>query len=298
MVLKRWNEGGIVYMKIGMNLLLWTDAPSAEKHAKLIETIRGWGFDGVEFPLPLADAKDTRAFSNLCDNLGLGRTTILALNAAEADPASESPQLRANAIEAIRKAAEQTKEIGADILAGPLFQGLGRFTGRGPTETEWHRAVETIHAAAEHAASIGVRIALEPLNRFEMYIVNTIGDAVRFVQDVGLPNVGLLADTHHANIEENDTAAAWKAAGRHIFHVHISENHRGAPGSGQGIPPSVFTALREMRYDGWLTIEAFGAGVPGIVSRLHLWRPPDIGEEEIARRGLAFIRQSLAASEV
>ena len=142
-----------------------------------------------------------------------------------------------------------------------------------------------------------MRLALEPLNRFEMFLVNTLADGVRFVRDVGLPNVGLLADSHHAHIEEADTARAWLDAADYILYIHISENHRSTPGTGQALPPAIFQALQQMQYQGWLGIEAFGQAVPERIARLHLWREFSDSEDDIARKGLHFIRQQCAALE-
>lgn len=280
-------------MKVGMNLLLWTDCPTASIHEPIVRSLQEWGYDGIEFPLGGMSRADLRYFAELCDELGLGRTTILALDATVADPASSDGKLRQSAVEIIRRSVDQTLELGANVLSGPLFQGLGRFSGNAPTAEEWERSAEVLRAAGEYAADAGVRLALEPINRFEMYLVNTLEQATRFVDLIGLPNVGLLADTHHGNIEETNTAEAWRAAGHHIFHVHLSENDRGAPGSGQAISPAIFEVLQEIGYTGWLTVEAFGQGVPGLIPRLHLWRAYAPGEEELAKQGLSFIRSQL-----
>ncbi|MCL6443759.1 MAG: sugar phosphate isomerase/epimerase [Alicyclobacillus sp.] len=280
-------------MKIGMNLLLWTDRPTFGEHRTLIPTLKSWGFDGVEFPIASMSSSDILNFARLCDDLGMGRTAILALDAGEADPASSDARLRQAANDEIRRTADKAKVLGADIIVGPLFQGLGRFTGQAPTRDEWNYAVETIRQAASYAATMSISLALEPLNRFEMYMVNTMSDGALFVEEVGLRNVGLLADTHHGNIEEEDVARAWEKVGNYIYHVHISENHRGIPGSGHAIPLSIFETLQKIRYAGWLTIEAFGNRVPGLISRLHLWRTLAQREEDIARLGIDFIRRNL-----
>lgn len=120
-----------------------------------------------------------------------------------------------------------------------MSQGLSRFSGAALTADEWAWGVETIREVGLHAKDLVVRLVLEPLNRFEMYIVNTMADAARFVRDVGVASVGLLADT--------------------IYHVHISENFRGVPGQGQAIKPGLFRMLREIGYQGWLTIEGVWA---------------------------------------
>jgi D-psicose/D-tagatose/L-ribulose 3-epimerase len=285
-------------MKVGMNLLLWTDTPTAKDHQSLITNIKDWGFDGVEFPIAPMAMEDIKALSLHCDNIGLGRTTILALDAAMADPASPDKKLREAAVEEIKRMVDKTKEIGADLIVGPLFQGLGRFSGNAPTDEEWKWSVETIRKAAEYGQQAGVKFALEPINRFEMYILNTIADGARFVERVDMPNVGLLADTHHANIEEVNTAKVWSKYAKHIFHVHISENHRGTPGDGQAIPNEIFIALKEMQYDGWLTIEAFNQSVKGLIPRLHLWRQFAQKDEDIAILGNKFIRQQMVKSGI
>ncbi|MCC2684540.1 MAG: sugar phosphate isomerase/epimerase, partial [Paenibacillaceae bacterium] len=199
--------------------------------------------------------------------------------------------LRRAAVEQLKRSVQNTRAIGADLMCGPLFQGLGRFTGLPPSRDEWKYAVESLREVGEFARTLQVNIALEALNRFEMYMVNTVADGARFVEEVGLDNVGLLVDTHHGNIEEHQTAQAWEEVAKHIFHVHISENHRGVPGSGQAIPGEIFHVLRRISYDKWLTIEAFSQDVPGLIPRLHLWRAYAEHQDDPARLGIDFIRK-------
>jgi D-psicose/D-tagatose/L-ribulose 3-epimerase len=117
--------------------------------------------------------------------------------------------------------------------------------------------------------------------------------AYDFAKEVGLDNFGILADTHHSNIEEYDVAESWSKVMDRIFHVHISENNRGIPGYGHAIQPEVFRALKNGGYNGYLTIEAFNANVPEIAGMLRLWRPFVAEESIIAREGLKYIRQHL-----
>jgi D-psicose/D-tagatose/L-ribulose 3-epimerase len=281
-------------MKIGMNMLLWTDRPNAREHRALFDQIKGWGFDGVEIPIDPVNNSEARALGQMLDELGLQRTAITALDATVADPSSVDANLRKAAVDTLKRNVEHAREAGAQLLCGPIFQGLGKFTGAAPRADEWKHAVETIREVAEFAKTYQVRLALEAINRFEMYIVNTVSDGAKFVKDVGLPNVGLLVDTHHSNIEENQTAAAWESVAEHIFHVHISENNRGVPGSGHAVSQDVFELLKRMPYEGWVTIEAFGQTVPGLISRLHLWRSYSQHNDDAARLGIEFIRSQLA----
>lgn len=280
-------------MKIGMNLLLWTDHVSAEQHTGLFERIKGYGFDGVEVPMDGLNADEVKKIGQSLDRLGLERTAICAMKANIADPASKSERLRTSAVEYLKRTIDHTVLLGTDLLCGPMFQGLGRFSGKGPDFEEWQFAVETIRTVGLYAQTRGVRMALEPINRFEMYMVNTLGDGVRFIQDVGLSNVGLLADTHHSNIEESNVALAWEAAWPHIFHVHVSENNRGIPGTGHAIREDVLNLLNNNQYSGWVTIEAFNGNVPGLASRLHLWRRLSEHDDDAARIGIAFLKSKL-----
>jgi len=277
-------------MKVGMNLLLWTDHPTAG-HRGLLKQIKGWGVDGVEFPVIAMTAQDIEAGRKACDSLELGRTAILAYGAEQADPTSPDPALRKAALELIRESINKTRDLGAGILVGPFQQGIGRFTGAGPTEDERKRAAEVLQKAADHANSMHIKLAIEPLNRFEMYLTNTVDAAARLCRETGQPNVGILADTHHSNIEEEKPALAWAAVAADIAHVHISENHRGIPGSGHAVPAEIFRALRKSGYDEWLTIEAFGHKVPSLIRPLHLWRSFFEKEEDVAVQGLVYIRK-------
>lgn len=277
-------------MKVGMNLLLWTVHPTVKEHRTLFENLRDWGYDGIEFPI--ADVSRTEAgdLKKLVDDLGMECTTVLGLDVSKADPASGDAKLRNAALEAIKRAVDITVTLGSDLLAGPIFQGLGQLSGRPPTADEWRRSVDVIRASAEYAADNNVRLALEPLNRFEMSLVNTVADGARFCLDTGIPNVGLLVDTHHSNIEECDTASAWRAVADRIFYVHISENDRGVPGRGHAVGADVFRVLHEIGYDGWLTIEAFGRQVESLIPRFHVWRDYFDEPKEVPIEGLKFVR--------
>lgn len=280
-------------MKVGMNLLLWADSPAPIKHRNLLTQIKNWGFDGVEFHINAFTEQDAKEYRKICDDLGLESTSTIAFDASQYDPSSEDPVKRQNASDEIKRSVEKTLILGGNIIVGPMFQGLPKFSGGAPTQKEWDWAVESIKEGAKYAEKAGIRLAMEPINRFEMYMVNTMADAYRFVKEVGLENVGLLADTFHSNLEEKNTVEAWSKVFDKVYHVHISENDRGIPGTGHAIPKDIFELLKEKNYDGWLTIEAFNNNVPGLISRLHLWRSYAPKDEDIAIQGIEFIRKNL-----
>lgn len=283
-------------MKIGMNLFLWTDCPRFDEHEKIVRYIKETGFDAAEFPVAMMDMEDIHRFSKLCDELGLERTAVCTMNPAECDPISEDPALREASITYLSDWCDRTIALGAHLLSGPFFQGLGRMSGKRRTQQEWDWALDVLGRAFRIAADKGVDIALEPLNRFEMYFVNTIADTRRFVEELGLPNVGILGDTNHGNIEEYDVAKAYASAMPYLKHVHVSESTRGTPGAGHAVPENFFSSLADAGYEGYLTIEAFTGGTtPSMIPALHLWNDSEDPADILCKKGYRFIRSHLDA---
>jgi D-psicose/D-tagatose/L-ribulose 3-epimerase len=168
-------------------------------------------------------------------------------------------------------------------------------TGRRRTAEEWKRAVECYQSIGGTLSEYGVRIAIEPLNRFETYFLNTAADAVALCDEIDHPNVGILFDTFHANIEEKNVAEAYRTVGRHLKHVHTCENDRGIPGTGHVDWKGVFQALRDVRYDGWLTIESFGFSLGELSAAASIWRDIAPSPESIAFEGVKFLKRGMAA---
>ena len=186
--------------------------------------------------------------------------------------------------------------MGAEVLCGPFYQPLGVFSGLPPSEEEKERAAEVHRRAADAARDAGLVMAVESLNRFECYLLNTIAQTQAIVEAVNRPNVGILFDTHHANIEESDLTAAISKASSEINHVHISESHRGTPGTGQVNWAEVFTALARQGYDDWLTVEAFDTQDGNLAKAANVWRNAFTSEKQLVTDAISFIRQYWSSS--
>jgi len=165
--------------------------------------------------------------------------------------------------------------------------------GRRRTADEWKWAVESYRSLGPVLERYGVTIAIEPLNRFETYFLNTAADSAALCEQINHPNVGILFDTFHANIEEKNIGQAYRTVGRHLKHVHTCENDRGTPGSGHVEWTDVFRALRDMDYDGWLTIESFGFAMGEISAAASIWRDLAPTPESIAFEGIKFLKQHM-----
>jgi D-psicose/D-tagatose/L-ribulose 3-epimerase len=181
-------------------------------------------------------------------------------------------------------------------LCGPFYQPLGVFTGEGPSEEEKQRAAEVHQQASDYAAKANVTLAVEFLNRFECYLLNTMADTAEFVKRVNRPNYGVLYDTFHSHIEEKDPVGCIAPNIDIIKHVHISENDRGTPGRGQVNWSGTFKALRSAGYDGWLTVEAFGRALPALVAATKVWRDLSTSPDEVYTEGLKLIKEQWEAA--
>jgi D-psicose/D-tagatose/L-ribulose 3-epimerase len=280
-------------MKFGMNLLLWTDDPTQESFFPVLEKLKKLGFDGVELPVFNLDIARWEALGKKLDALGLARTAV-TVRGVDDNPISPDPAVRAKGIALTKQVLDCCKTAGATHLAGPYYAALGHFSGKGPTKEEWNWGVESMRPVAEYAGSLGIMLVPEFLNRFEIYLLNNAKDAARFVREVNHPACKMMYDTFHANIEEKSITQALKDCADVMAHVHISENDRSTPGQGQVKWDETFDALKKIKYDGWLTIEAFGLSLPSLAAATKIWRKMFISEEQLAGDGLKFMKREWA----
>ena len=281
-------------MKIGMNLLLWATHVT-EEHYPYLEKIKSTGFDGVEIPIFGGDDAHYHKLRKKLDELQLQASTVTVAT-ADASPISPDPAIRKAAVQRLKTIARQAGILGADILCGPFYQALGVFSGAGPTEEEFERVAEIHREVADEAQRHGVRLAVEALNRFECYFLNTTAAAAAYVRRVGHSNFGVLFDTFHANIEEENLPKAFSENAAVIAHVHVSNNDRGVPGRGHIDFRTIFQTIKATGYNGWLTIEAFGRALPELVEPTRVWRDFFKQPEEVVTEGYKFIRDTWNAA--
>ena len=279
-------------MKLGMNMLLWSTDVTGPEYLPVFEQLRDLGYDGIEVPIFDTSPATIAGYEQLGERLaGLGLEALgVGARTGDDSPISPDPAVRERGLQATNAAVDICAALGAKRICGPLGAPLGYFTGAGPTEEERKHAVESLRAAAEHAATRDVTIVVEYLNRFEMYLINCAADAAALVREVDHPNCRLMYDTFHAHIEEKDPRAALQDCRDVLVHVHASENDRGTPGTGQVAWDETFAALKEIGYDGWIVIEAFGDALPDLAAATKIWRRMFESEEQLARDGGAFIR--------
>jgi D-psicose/D-tagatose/L-ribulose 3-epimerase len=278
-------------MNYGMNMLLWTDDCTGAKFPPLFERLRAMGYDSVEIPILNVETRKLAALARTLDGLGLARTSATCLT-LDRNLIGEDRRQRKAGVEHLKRVIDASRQIGSPLLIGPFYAALGVFSGKPPSAREWAWAVEGLREAGEHAASAGVTLALEFLNRFEIYLLNCAADTARMVRDVGHPNVRMMYDTFHANIEEKSVAGAVDACKDVLVHVHVSENDRSTPGRGGVRWEETWSALKKIGYRGRLVVEAFGQGLRGLAAATKIWRRMFEDEEKLAREALAFMKSS------
>jgi D-psicose/D-tagatose/L-ribulose 3-epimerase len=276
-------------MRLGFNLLLWT-THVVDEHVALFDRLKQTGYDGVEIPLFEGEVSHYKRLGRILKEAGLAASAVTVSPPGKSAIAAEAAQ-RALALDHLKWAIDCAAALGANVLCGPFHQPLGEFSGIGPTEAEKSHCVEVHKRAAQYAARSSIELSVEPLNRFECYFLNTARDAQALVDRVGEPNYGYLYDTFHFNIEEKSLPEAIRTTASAINHVHISENDRGTPGTGHVDFAAVFDALKQSKYDGWLTVEAFGQALPDLAAATKVWRPLFVMPEDVYQGAFRLVRE-------
>ena len=231
------------------------------------------------------------------DKIGLERSIVSVIGPSGKNPLSPDKAARAAAVDYTKWVIDCTKALGAKTIAGPMHSEIGYFSGDGPTAAEIKRGISFHRKVGDYAARQDIRFALEALNRFECYFLNTMQQLADYLDEVDHPAIKGMYDTFHANIEEKDPVAAIKAIRKHMIHVHISENDRGTPGKGHVPWAATYKALRAAKYDGWMTIEAFGRALPALAAATRVWRDFFPSQDSVYLEGIKQMKAGWARAK-
>lgn len=276
-------------MIFGVHSMLFRET-FIEKDLPLLDHAKEMGFDAVEIipfdvdNFPAAKVKAAAADLGLVINTGFGMP--LQYNIISPDPA-----VRRAGVEFSKRLIDVSNEAGAKVFGGMVYCGWGYLTGRMRSDEEWKWGVENYRQIASYAEECSdLILGIEPVNRFESHFINTAADAVRFIREVGKPNVRVHLDTFHMIREEDDFAGAVHQAGGCLGYIHACENQRGVPGSGLTPWVQFFTALKEVGYDGCITIESFTPEIEAVAKLCCIWRKLADSADQLATDGLAFLK--------
>jgi D-psicose/D-tagatose/L-ribulose 3-epimerase len=190
---------------------------------------------------------------------------------------------------------DQMAVLDCPSLIGPVYSAVGRADAVPPDEykEQWKTVAGHLKTLCRHAEKRGKQVCLEPLNRFETDFINTCDQALKMVKDVGSPALKLHLDTFHMNIEEKDQAKAIRKAGKLLGHFHACGSDRGTPGNDHIDWKPIAKALKDVKYKGDVVIESFTTDVKVIARAAAIWRRIEPTTDEIAVKGLKFLRKTL-----
>lgn len=278
-------------MHFGVNTWVWTSPITTDELKTLAPRVRAMGFDWIELPIEsLTDFDPAEAGRIAADN-GLGVSTCAAMG-PDRDLIHPEGKIRENGRAYIRACIDITAAVGATNLVGPIYSAVGRTWAQSAQEraVDMELLVLALTELSAYAGEKGVRLGIEPLNRFETSFINTAAQVIEVIDRVNHPACGIMLDTFHMNIEEKSLGAAIRAAGPRLIHVHTCENDRGAPGSGNVAWREVAAALQAIGYDGPLVIESFTSKVKSIARAAAIWRAFEPSQDALAEDGVRFLR--------
>jgi D-psicose/D-tagatose/L-ribulose 3-epimerase len=282
-------------MKFGVNTQIWV-APFEQSDIGLIDKVAKLGFEVIELGFFSSEPPfDVAAVKQRLKDTGL-TAGICSFLSADRDITSTDPESRKQGIAFMKAMIGTVAKLGGEVFSGPIYAELfrKRYLKKDEREAEWERGVKSLREIATTAESLGITVALEPLNRFETDFMNLSEQAVRMCEDVGSSAIGILLDTFHMGIEEKSQGDAIRRAGKHLKHFHACENDRGTPGTGQVPWTEVREALRDIGFDRTVAIEGFNPDIVGLANGACIWRPMASSPDSLAREGVQFLKKLLA----
>jgi D-psicose/D-tagatose/L-ribulose 3-epimerase len=282
-------------MKFGVNTFVWVSPCTTEAVKDLAPKVKSMGFDILEISVENPDLIDVHVVNDILKKNQLAGIICGAFG-PDRNICSQDPKIRENAMNYIRWLIDAAHEIGSEVVCGPMYSSVGKdhLDDSQSRKKEWDLAVSGVQAMADYAAARAVKLAFEPLNRFETDMINVVSQGMTFIKDVGRKNVGFHLDTFHMHLEEKSSAEAIRLAGKRIFHFHACENDRGIPGTGQVRWLEIMQALKSVDYQGPVVIESFTSQVKEIARSVCIWREIAPSQDAIAQQGLQFLQTLFA----
>ena len=275
----------------GAHAFIWVGEWNRETGGEAITAAARCGVDVLEIPMLRPDEFDAALTKRQLDDAGLGAICSLVLPREAHLPAAPD-----RAREFLKRAVDQAAAIEAPFLGGVLYAHLGYLTGAPPTDAERAACAEVLREIAAYAGQAGITLGLEPVNRYETYLYNTIADTLELIAAIGAENATIHADTYHMNIEEPGFAGPIEAARGRLGCIHCSESDRGVPGQGNVHWDGVFRGLAAIDYRGPLVLESFAAINPDLAGATCMWRTPSYSSDQLAQEGVAFLRERAEAA--
>ncbi len=282
---------------LGIHAGVWIGRLDAASVRDAVEKTAAAGYDLLEVPATDVSSVDVDGLIAELGRHQLGASVSLGLT-FDTDVSSDDAAVRDRGVARLGEALDLASAVGAHYLVGCLYSALGKYPGPA-TDSGRRNSAAAVRDLAAEAATRGIQLGLEVVNRYETNLFNETTGALRFLDEVGEDNVSLHLDTYHMNIEEPDLAAPVLLAGDRLGYVHIGESHRGYLGSGTVDWPPFFRALRQVGYAGPITFESFSSAVvdPALSNTLAVWRNLWTDNVDLAQHARRTIEAHLLAAD-
>lgn len=276
-------------VRFGAHAFIWAGDWTPDSAARVVAGAAETGLDFVEIPLLQPQSMDVPATRELLAKYAMGCTCSLGL-----PQTAHLPFAPEAAEEFLKQAVDVSAGLGSEVLSGAIYTNLGTLTGKPPDEQELEMVARTLKRVARYAALRGVRLGIEPVNRYESYLLNLAAQVDDVLDQIDEPNVFAHLDTYHMNIEEKGFYEPVVALGPRLQYIHLSESDRGTPGTGNVHWDEVFRGLRDIGYEHHLVMESFAAINEDIAGATAIWRDVVEDPQALVSDGLSFLRHKAA----
>lgn len=233
-----------------------------------LKRLKEYGYDGIELVGEPTEVNLNETRNSLQD-YGIECSSICGTYTFERDLSSDSPIIRQTAIDYVKSNVDFSAELNSEVLiVVPTF--VGKVTPDSTYEKSWNNALESIKQIGDYAATTSVNIVIEPLNRYESFLVSNLSLAKNFVKSINNPSVGLMADLFHMNIEEHNNVESLLAVKEHLMHVHFADNTREGVGTGNINFTEVMHALISIGYQEYIAMEFIPGNTNPFIHAEHI----------------------------
>jgi D-psicose/D-tagatose/L-ribulose 3-epimerase len=288
--------------KIGIYFAYWTDKWTGD-YKYYVDKVARLGFDVLEVQPDLLlnmPKTELESLHQLANDRGLELTYCIGFS-QDKDLASESASVRSAGMDYAFKILDIIHLMDGKVFGGINYSAWpAAFPSKLVDKRPYlERSMACVKEISKVAEDYGITYCLEIVNRFEHFLLNTAEEGVAFVDAVGSPNVKLLLDSFHMNIEEDNVADAITSAGNRLGHFHIGETNRKPPGKGRMPWNEIAQALKKINYQGRVVMEPFVKPGGEVGEAIHVWRDLSGGADEAqldldAKQALTFMRSKLA----
>ena len=277
-------------MEYGISSYVWV-SPFKNTDIEVLQKAKDFGFDIFEAAVETVGSFDPAYIKQEADKIGI-KVYICGCFGATRDPGSENPDIRKEAIDYLKTCIDYAVITGSPYVSGPMYATSGVASLKTPEEKEaqMKRIVDSLRIIGDYAENKGIKLAIEPLNRYETDVVNTVDEGLALIDRIGGGPFGFLLDMFHMSIEEKSFVKAIEKAGSRLYDFHACANDRGTPGEDHFDWESVAAALKRVDYKGPVVIESFTSGIKEIAKSASLWHPVAPSMDYLASNGLAFLK--------